>query len=137
MWCIRFFALILLCAPVLAQAGTGTSAYTEPTMTEAGTALTALANTTIYWKQDAGLEQKIVVPATTPAGGGAISHTFTYVSPGACASTTVSTQVTASNAKESVRSPVLSVTKAGTPPPGDPTCLTPSSPGGITLTLGP
>lgn len=137
MWCTRLLAFLLALCPLLAQAGTGTSAYTEPTMTEAGTALTALANTTIYWKQDAGMEQKIVVPATKSTGGGAIAQPFTYVSPGACTSTTVSTQVTASNTKESARSAVLSVTKAGTPPPGDPTCLTPGAPSAITLTLGP
>lgn len=138
MW---FTSLILLCAllvlPAVTQAGTATATYTEPTTAIDGSPLSDLTQTTLYWKQDAGAEQKLVVPATKPQGGGAITKTFAYVSPGPCASTTLSAQVTASNAKESTRSPLVTSTRTGTPPPGDSTCSAPVGPGSVTLTLGP
>lgn len=121
----------------LVHAGTATVTYTEPTVTVSGTPLTNLTETHIYWKQDAGAEAKVVVPASKPQGGGAITQTATYVSPGPCASTIVSVQATAFNTIESVRTPIMTSTKNGTPPPGDPACTTPALPGSVTLSLGP
>ena len=138
MWFVNLVVLALCVFwSALAQAGTATVTYTEPTATVAGTALTNLASTTIYWKQDTGAEAKVTVPASKATGGGPITQTATYVSPAPCTSTVVSVQVTATTTVESARSPIVSTTKTGTPPPGDPTCATALPPGTVTLTLGP
>ena len=95
------FAVLLLVATVLigswSYAGTATITYTEPNTNQAGNTLTNLKETTIYWKQDGGIEQSVKVPASAPTGGATITRNITVADPPLCSSTSIVVQVTASN----------------------------------------
>jgi hypothetical protein len=118
----------------MSYAGTATLAYTEPSQNAAGNPLLNLKETTIYFKQDGGVEQVITVPAVA-TGGRAITRTVTFVDPPLCGSTTLSAQVSASNTNltnfESVRSAVVTATKAASTVG----CATPNAPSNITITI--
>ena len=62
---------------------TFTIGYTEPTLLQNGQPLTNLTGTNLYWKLDAGTETKILISASKPQGGGAITRDITVpVAPG-------------------------------------------------------
>jgi len=110
--------------------------YQEPSTNAAGNLLTNLKETTIYWKQDGGLEQKITVPASNPNGGALVNRTFSVNDPPVCGSTVVTAQASASNTNatnfESVRTGSASATKNVS---GDPACSTVNPPGNLTITI--
>lgn len=116
-----------------AMAGTATIQYTEPTVTVAGTPLTNLKETTVYWKQDAGVEQIIKVPASSVNGGAQISRVVTFVDPTVCTSTVISAVITAANILnvESARTASVQAIKAG-----DTTgCAIPNAPTNLRVTI--
>lgn len=119
----------------MSYAGTATLAYTEPSQNAAGNPVLNLKETTIYLRQDGGVEQVIKVPASALTGGGAITKVVTIADPPLCGSTTVTAQVSASNTNvtnfESVRSATVSATKAASTVG----CATPNAPFNITITL--
>ena len=88
---------------------TFTVAYTEPTANVAG-GPPNLTQTTIYYKLNAGAESSLVVPASAPAGGGAVSRLVTLpILPGQVG--TISAQATATNsAGQSARTPIVTKT---------------------------
>lgn len=116
-----------------AMAGTATVQYAEPAVTVAGTPLTNLKETTIYWKQDNGVEQAIKVPAVTATGNNQISRGVSFTDPALCASTTVTVAVTASNTSnvESARTSPVSVTTTNS----SPGCAVPNSPTNLRVTI--
>lgn len=136
--CMRsLIALVLsLCFVTSVYAATVQITYVEPNKTQAGSPLTNLKETTIYYKQDNNAEQSIKVPASSMMGGGTIVKTFTVVDPSVCGKTTVTVQVTASNTNvtnfESVRSASVSATKDDSTASG---CIIPNVPSGVTLTF--
>ena len=117
----RTLALLVLFAFLLASAGvaqaytesptgvTFTVAYTEPTANIAG-GPPNLTQTTIYYKLNTGAESSLVVPASAPAGGAAVSRLVTVpILPGQVG--TISVQATATNsAGQSARTPIAAKT---------------------------
>ena len=83
--CLLVGTLMILAALVLASYGiaaavtcdatscTWAVSWTEPSVDVNGAALSNLTNTTLYWQIGSGTVTSIVVPATKPAGGGAVS----------------------------------------------------------------
>jgi hypothetical protein len=125
----------MLMATTAMAASSVTLQYTEPSTNQAGNPLTNLKETTIYLKQDGGVEQIIKVPASGPAGGGAIVKTTPINDPPLCGSTTVVAQVTASNTLvtnfESPRSAQATGTKAA----NTAGCALPNAPFNLTITI--
>lgn len=135
----------ILCAVVMlmglmglanvSYADTVTFVYTEPTQNVAGNPVTNLKETTVYFKQDGGLEQIVKAPASALTGGGVITKVVTIVTPLPCTSTTITAQVTASNTNvtnfESARSGVVTATK----PASTVGCSTPNAPFNLTITI--
>lgn len=132
---IGLFVMVMLSTVMVYAATTLTVQYTEPSVNQAGNPLTNLKETTIYYKQDAGVEQVVKVPASKPAGGGAISRVITVNDPALCATTTITVQASASNTNttgfESPRTGAVSATKnavvAG--------CTVPNGPSGLVITI--
>jgi len=132
---ILLAVMLMVGVASVSYAGTATITYTEPSTNQAGNALTNLKETTVYWKQDAGAEQSIKVPASALSGGGVITKVITIVDPPLCGSTIVTAQVSASNTNvtnfESVRSGVVSGTKSA----NQTGCTVPNSPFNLTITV--
>jgi hypothetical protein len=132
--CASVLMVVMLLTAKL-YAGTATIIYTEPNTNQAGNTLTNLKETTIYWKQDGGVEQSVKVPASAPTGGATINKNITIADPPLCGTTSVVVQVTASNTNttnfESVRSAPVTGTKTA-----DATgCSTPNAPFNIQITI--
>lgn len=128
--------LLSLTVMSMAQAASSvTLTYTEPSTNQAGNPITNLKETTIFLKQDGGVEQIIKVPASKPAGGGAIVKTAPINDPPLCGSTTIVAQVTASNTNvanfESPRSTQASAVKTAS----QTGCATPNGPSNLIITI--
>jgi len=95
--------------------------YTEPTQNTAGGPVN-LTGTTVYYKVNGGVEKVVQVPASSAAGGAAISKDITEaVLPGQKA--VITGQVTGKNAAgESVRAPfaTLTIDRSGEVTPNPP-----------------
>ena len=92
--------------------------YIEPSLTVGGDPITNLKEIVIYLKQDSGVEQKILVPATKASGGGTVTKTIAVNDPPVCKTTTVTVHATAVNTlgNESVRAGPVSVVKSAVTP---------------------
>jgi hypothetical protein len=114
-------------------ATTVTVSYIEPSLTVGGDPITNLKEIVLYLKQDSGVEQKILVPATKAAGGGSVTKTITVTDPAACKTTTVTVHATAVNTlgNESVRAGPVSVVKSAVTPD----CGKAKAPTGLTITI--
>lgn len=136
---IRVVALIVLeCAMLIAAdlihaATTVTVSYIEPSTMVSGDPITNLKEIAIYLKQDSGVEQKILVPATKASGGGTVTKSITVTDPAACKTTTITVHATAINTvgTESVRAGPVSVVKSGVTPE----CTKAKAPTGLTITV--
>jgi len=108
-----FIAALMAIVSGTAMAATVTVTYTEPAQTVSGSPITNLKETAIFWKQDAKAEVKIVVPASKPTGGGAVSRVITIADPPVCGLTTVVVSATASDTagNESARATPVSATR--------------------------
>lgn len=114
-----------LMATYTGSGATFTIQYTEPTLLQNGQPLANLTGTNLYWKLDTGAETKLVVPATKPQGGGAVSRDLTVpVGPGAKA--TLAVAATGVNSYgESVRTTAAQIVdRLAEVAPGAPTALT-------------
>lgn len=90
---MRAVLMIVLAMIILsgtAFAATVTIEYIEPGQNNDGTPLTDLKEVQLKWKQDAGIEQLITVPATSPAGGKAVIKDMTVADPPVCGKTVIS-----------------------------------------------
>ncbi len=114
-------------------ATTVTVSYIEPSLTVGGDPITNLKEIALYLKQDSGIEQKIVVPATKATGGGTVTKTITVNDPPICKTTTVTVHATASNTlgNESVRAGPVSVVKSAVTPE----CGKSKAPTNLTITI--
>lgn len=86
--------LVVLAMPLVAHAATVTVDYDEPTTVKSGEPLTNLKDVTIFWRLDQtgvqGVEQKKVIPATKPTGGGHVTNVLTVPDPTTCGPALVS-----------------------------------------------
>jgi len=125
----------MLCVvPVSALAGTATIEWTEPGQNLDGTPLTDLKEIILLWKQDAGQEQKVIVPASSPAGGKVGKKVITIVDPPACGKTIVSVtaQAVDTSGNISVKAGPVTTSRDRTQ---EPACITPKEPTGLKLTI--
>ncbi len=114
-------------------ATTVTVTYIEPSQTVGGDPITNLKEITLYLKQDSGIEQKIVVPATKASGGGTVSKIIAVNDPSVCKTTTITVHATASNTigNESARAGPASVVKSAVTPD----CGKSKAPTNLTITV--
>lgn len=127
-------ALMVLVSSV-SYAASVTVEYDEPSTNLAGNPLTNLRDTVIYYRQDNGIEQSLVVPATAVSGGGHISQRVTLADPPLCGSTMVSVQVSARTLAnvESQRTETVSATIMSNAVG----CNVPSAPSNVIITINP
>ena len=132
MWALVVMMMVVI--PINAIAGTATIEYIEPGKNHDGTPLTDLKEVILLWKQDAGAEQKITVPATSPAGGKAVSRTITFTDPPQCGKTTISVtaQAVDTSGNMSVKAGPATTTRDRTQ---EPICITPKEPTALKLTI--
>jgi len=114
-------------------ATTVTVTYIEPNQTVGGDPITNLKEIAIYLKQDNGVEQKIVIPATKATGGGTVSKVIAVNDPSVCKTTTITVHATASNTigNESARAGPASVVKSAVTPD----CGKSKAPTNLTITV--
>jgi len=135
---MRIVSAAVLAAIVLSgtamAATTVTVTYTEPSQTVGGSPITNLKETAIFWKQDAKAEVKLVIPASKPAGGGAVSRVITVADPPVCGLTTitVSATATATTGDESARATPVSTTRDNSK---SAECVKLKSPSNLTITI--
>lgn len=125
--------VLLLMGGVGHAATTVTVSYIEPSQMVSGDPITNLKEIVLYLKQDNGVEQKIVMPATKPSGGGAVTKTIPVNDPPFCKTTTIVAHATAVNTvgNESARAGPASVTKSAVTPD----CGKSKEPTNLTITI--
>lgn len=127
-------AFVLLLMVTFGHAATTvTVTYIEPSQMVSGEPLTNLKEIAIYLKQDSGVEQKILIPATKASGGGSVTKVITVNDPAFCKTTTITAHATAINTvgNESVRAGPATVTKSAVTPD----CGKSKEPTNLTITV--
>lgn len=135
MYIIFALAIIMFGMSQSALAFTVTAEYVEPGQNADGTPLTDLKEVQLKWKQDSGAEQTIIVPSL-PAGGKAVTKTFTAADPPACGKTTVfltAEAVDLSGNHSPKAGPVTAVRDAS----NTVACQTPKAPTNLRVTIVP